>query len=116
MNNETVVLRDSPNLKIVLSENQFEITNEANKSTSGIHFYSLTDSIELKKERTNWLITILSYIVDLLTGSAASSGGRFKEKNRMVLFYKGKRKEISLVNCDIEQAGQLIKNIKSRLT
>ena len=61
---EKIKLRDKPNLEFSFKENEFEIINNADRNNSGIYFYKKVKSIKLKKERTNWLITIISFIVD----------------------------------------------------
>ena len=115
MNTETVILRDNPKFKIVVSTNQFEITDKAHPNTSITYSYDLTDKIELNKERTNWLLTVLSYVVEFFTGTAIGAGGLYKEKNKLGIIYNGQSKEILLTNCDINKAIEAIEKISSRL-
>lgn len=79
-------LRNQPTLNFRFNENNFEIINNADKNHNGIYLYELLDSVELKKERTNWLISILSIVIDFFT--ASGNGYFFKEKSQLDIKHK----------------------------
>ena len=50
MSSKKNILRVNPKFEIVLNENDFKIINDDDKNDNGTYSYSLTNSIELKKE------------------------------------------------------------------
>ncbi|MDG1730977.1 MAG: hypothetical protein P8K68_14030 [Algibacter sp.] len=62
---ETFELRDKPELKITLSESGIEISDASQPKNNGIFLFNTIKSIELNNKKTNWFITIFSWIMYL---------------------------------------------------
>tara|TARA_R110002049_G_C8942197_1_gene545121 strand:+ start:432 stop:776 length:345 start_codon:yes stop_codon:yes gene_type:complete len=113
MKNESITLRKQPILKFLFNENNFEIVNNADKNDNGIYSYELLDSVELKKERTNWLISFLSMVVEVFTSSGL--GDFYKEKNKLEIRHKKKHLRIILSESDLTQAELITRKLKIEL-
>ncbi|WP_198519319.1 hypothetical protein [Nonlabens sp. MB-3u-79] len=111
---ETVELRNKPELKIILNENEFEIVDASEPKNSGIYSFGKLKNAKLNVERTNWLITTLSIIVDLFTGGAV--GGKFKDKANLNLDMENLNFKVWLINADIEKAKRVTELINSKKT
>ncbi|WP_289062620.1 hypothetical protein [uncultured Zobellia sp.] len=109
---ETVELRNKPELKIILNENEFEIVDISEPKNSGIYSFGELKNTELNAERTNWLISTLSIIVDFFTGSA--TGGKFKKKANLNFEMKNGNLKIWLVDADFEKAEKVTELISSK--
>ncbi|REG88211.1 hypothetical protein [Winogradskyella sediminis] len=72
---ETVELRNKPELKFILNTDEFNVIDASEPKNNGTYSYTEIKSAELNSERTDWLISVLSVIVDFLTGSG--NGGKF---------------------------------------
>ncbi len=113
MKSEAIILRNQPTLKFLFNENNFEIINNADKNDNGIYSYESLDSVELKKERTNWLISILSIFIEFFTTSGF--GSFYKEKNQLDIKHKKKHLRIILSESDLTQAELITQKLKTEL-
>ena len=113
MKNESIVLRNQPTLKFLFNESNFEIINNADKNDNGIYSYDLLNSVELKKERTNWLISILSVLIDFFT--ASGNGDIYKEKHQLDIKHKKKHLKIILRESDLDKAKLITQRLKTEL-
>ena len=109
---ETVELRNKPELKIILNEDEFEIVDASEPKNSGIYSFGELKNAELNAERTNWLISILSVIVDFLTGSG--NGGKFKTKSNLNLEMEKRNLKIWLIDADFVKAQRITELINSK--
>jgi hypothetical protein len=109
---ETVELRKKPELKIVLNKNEFEIIDASEPKNNGIYSFGELKNAELNAERTNWLISVLSVIVDFLTGSG--NGGKFKTKSNLKLEMENRELKIWLIDADFVKAERLTVLINSK--
>jgi len=109
---ETVELRSKPKLKIILNEDEFEIVDASEPKNSGIYSFGELKNAELNAERTNWFISILSVIVDFLTGSG--NGGKFKTKSNLKLEMEKQNLKICLIDADFVKAKGLTELINSK--
>lgn len=113
MKNESITLRNQPTLKFRFNENNFEIINNADKNDNGIYSYKLLNSVELKKERTNWLVSILSILIDFFT--ASGNGDFYKERNQLDIKHKKKHLKIILRESDLTKAELITQKLKTEL-
>ncbi|MCA0931271.1 hypothetical protein LCM02_02330 [Lutimonas saemankumensis] len=111
---ETVELRNKPELKIILNENEFEIVDASEPKNSGIYSFRELKNAKLNAERTNWLISTLSIIVDLFAGSAV--GGKFKKKANLNLEMVNQNLKIWLTDVDFEKAKKVTVFINNKKT
>ena len=109
---ENVELRNKPELKFVLNMDEFDIIDASDPKNNGTYSYAEIKSAELNSERTNWLISILSIIVDFLSGSG--NGGKFKTKANLILKTDNRNLKIWLNDADYEKAENLTELIKSK--
>lgn len=112
MSFEEFFLRKDPVLKITFDKNQFEIFNEE-KQFKKVYEYEKVDSVELVERKTNWFVTLLSFIVSLLFESA--SGDLYKDNERLILHYENGRDEIDLKKCDLETVKCVLNNINEKI-
>ncbi|WP_431472168.1 hypothetical protein I5168_00905 [Nonlabens sp. SCSIO 43208] len=109
---ETVELRNKPELKIILNKDEFEIVDVSDPKNSGIYSFGKLKKAELNAERTNWLISTLSIIVDLFTGGGV--GGKFKDKANLNLEIENQNLKVWLVDADFEKAKRVTKLINNK--
>ena len=109
---ETVELRNKPELKFILNTDEFDIVDSSEPKNNGTYSYAEIKSAELIAERTNWLISTLSIVVDFLTGSG--NGGKFKTKANLILKTKNRNLKIWLNDADFGKAENLTELIKSK--
>ena len=109
---ETVELRNKPELKIILNKDEFEIVDASEPKNSGIYSFGEIKNAELNVERTNWLISILSVIVDFLTGSG--NGGKFKTKSNLNIEMVNRNLKIWLIDADFVKAERVTELINSK--
>lgn len=102
-----IILRKNPRLEITFENSSFSVQNIQYKDENNQYDYAHIESAILNKEHTNWIVTILSYIV--------GGGSTYKNKQNLLLIYKGLSKTITLNNCDHKQVDQLIKELKLRI-
>ena len=78
------VLRESPEIKIVIFKERLELHEPGNQITE----YVLKDinSFQITK-RVNWLVSILSFVVGVFTETSSEI---YKERDQIEFNYKGK--------------------------
>jgi hypothetical protein len=111
---ETIELRNKPELKFILNADEFDILDASDPKNSGTYSYSELKSTELNEERTNWLLSTLSIIVDLITGGYGS--GKLKEKANLKLEMKNLNLKVWLIDADFEKAKRVTELINSKKT
>ncbi len=111
---ETVELRNKPELKFILSTDEFEIVDASEPKNKGTYSYAEIKNVELNAEHTNWLISTLSIILDFLTGSG--NGGKFKTKANLILKTDNKNLKIWLNDADYGKAEKITKLINNKKT
>lgn len=99
---ETLELRTQPELKIILNKDEFEVVDISDAQNSGIYSFTHLKGVELNAEKTNWLFSAFTLIVDLFTGSAFSK--KFKSKAHMDVEMDNRRLKIWLIDADFEKA------------
>lgn len=99
---ETLELRNKPELKIILNKDEFEVVDMSESKNSGIYSFSDLKNVELNAEKTNWLFSAFTVIVDLFTGSAFSK--KFKSKANMEVVMDNRKLKIWLIDADFEKA------------
>ena len=109
---ENVELRNKPELKFVLNMDEFDIIDASDPKNNETYSYAEIKSAELNSERTNWLISILSIIVDFLSGSG--NGGKFKTKANLILKTDNRNLKIWLNDADYGKSENLTELIKSK--
>ena len=111
---ETVELRNKPELKFILNTDKFDIVDISEPKNSGTYSYAEIKNAELNSERTNWMISILSVIVDFITGSA--NGGKFKTKANLTLKTEKRSLKIWLNDTDYRKAEKITELINKNKT
>ena len=99
---ETLELRNKPELKIILNKDEFEVVDISESKNSGIYAFTDLKNVELNAEKTNWLFSAFTLIVDLFTGSAFSK--KFKSKAHMDVEMANRSLKIWLMDADFEKA------------
>jgi hypothetical protein len=100
---ETVELRNKPELKIILNQDEFEIVDVSEPNNNGIYSLRHIQKVVLNEEKTNWIFSIFTLIVEFLPGSALV-GGTFKNKANMEVEMVNRNLNIGLINADFEKA------------
>lgn len=110
---ESYILNEKPLLKFILSENTFEIIDNSKMENNDSYKYKDLEEVLLKKEKTNWLISILSLIFDISTGSA--TGKKFKDKPFLFFKFRTKILKIWLIDSDILKAEKMTIKLNYKL-
>jgi len=112
----TIELRNKPELKIILNNEEFEIIDASEPKNSGTYSFKKLINIELKEEKTNWFVSTLSIIVDFFTGVAV--GGKLKDKANLNFEMENQNLIIWLIDVDFEKTKrvtQLLKDANSQI-
>lgn len=109
---ETVELRNKPKLKIILNQNQFEIIDASEPKNSGIYSFVDIKKVKLNAEKTNWLFSTFTIIVDLFTG--ISGGGKFKDKANLEVEMAHQNLKIWLIDANFEKAKKVIEILNGK--
>lgn len=104
---DTIILRSKPELKIVFKSESFELTDVSEPNNKGIYLYENLRSVKLNPERTDWLVSITSWIADLFVGGG-SIGGNYKNKANLQLEMTNRNLKIWLVNADFQRAERIV--------
>jgi hypothetical protein len=110
---ENFELRNKPELKFILNENELKIIDNSDHENTGTYSYGEIKSIKLNKERTNWFVSFLSFIVDLIIGSGAN-GQTFKNKASLDLELNSKKVRILLFGVNFSKAEKIAGSIKEK--
>lgn len=71
-------------------------------SNNGFYFFDKLLNVNVIEKKTDWFITVLSFIVDFFTGSA--SGRNYKNKAHLKIDLEDRSIKIWLSNEDIDKA------------
>lgn len=104
-------LNNTPLLTINFFEDKFEIKDNFNIKNSGIYEFDEIKEIQFNEAKTNWYISLLSIIIDLITGSA--NGGKFRNKPFILIKLTNRELKLKLIDSGIEEAEKKFKAIKN---
>ncbi|WP_424003397.1 hypothetical protein [Maribacter sp. IgM3_T14_3] len=102
--NQILDIRIKPKVTIVFNEEKFEIIDAEDVNNNGIFLIDNLKNVEIIERKTNWFITILSFTVDLFTGSG--SGSNYKDKAYLNIDFENRSVKIWLSNEDIDKANK----------
>nr|WP_298996332.1 hypothetical protein [uncultured Allomuricauda sp.] len=111
MGAEKIVLKESPPLEFIFDENSFQIINAANPDSEGIYEHATLKSVGFHKEKTNWFLTIFSFMVELVVG--VGGGDRYKDKKKLTIHHANKKVKIDLFDCEQKTIDKLISKLKA---
>lgn len=111
MDVEKIVLKESPPLEFIFNESSFQIINAAVPDSEGIYEYATLQSIGFDKEKTNWGLTLFSFIVELVAG--LGGGDRYKDKKKLTIHHANKKVKIDLFDCEQKTIDKLISKLKA---
>ena len=106
---ENFVLRENPELKIIVTDVNFEIHDS--KDFKEVFTLNKIDSLRLGK-RVNWLVTFLSFIANFFI---EVTGELYKERDQLKFNYKKKPTKISLMGCDLELAEKVVEVLNQKI-
>ena len=87
--NKEVIINDEPLQKITFKDFGFIIYDESSNHNNEYLFEKI-ENIQIEFKKINWFISVVSILIDLITGSAM--GGIFKSKSFIINFnYSDKR-------------------------
>ena len=105
-------LRKNPELKFILNELDFEVIDKSELKNAGLFSYNNLNNVEFVKEKTNWYVTLLSYVVELFI----HGGGKFyKDKAQLKLELTNKSISIDLFKSDLKKATEVSEVLKKRI-
>lgn len=107
---ESIILKDKPRIEFFFRKNDFEILNEREGNHNGVFTYELLNSVGIKQEKTNWLVTILSFIVEMIFST--NSQGVYKKKSLLELNYKNEKIDLDLEGCNSDKAELITNKLK----
>ena len=111
---ETFELRKKPELKIILKTDEFEVIDDSEPKNSGIYSFSKIKEMKLNDEWTNWIVSAISFIVDLMIGSGLSK--KYKNKANLIFEMENQSLKLSLIDADFEKAENLFETIENKKT
>tara|TARA_R110000737_G_C14152427_1_gene407934 strand:+ start:103 stop:468 length:366 start_codon:yes stop_codon:yes gene_type:complete len=103
---EIVELRNKPELKIILSTDGFEIIDISEPKNTGEYTFEEIKNVELTAERTDKLITTLSWILAFFTGGG-TTGENYKNRANLKLGMVNQNLKIWLVDADFQKAERI---------
>ncbi|OEY71914.1 hypothetical protein [Salegentibacter salarius] len=99
---ETVELRNKPELKITINQNGFQILDSADPVNNGHYSFFKLNHVEFHPAQTDWLVSIVSVVVDLITGGGNS--GKFKNKPNLQFKVASQSFKVYLIDADLDKA------------
>ncbi|MBU2946231.1 hypothetical protein [Zobellia uliginosa] len=109
---ETVELRNKPELKIILNSENFEVIDAAKPRNNGTYVFRHIKKLELNEERTDWFISVMTFIVGLFVGGHAT--GTYKNRANLKIETDNQKLQIWLDNVDFSKAQKVMRLIKSK--
>ncbi|WP_324024947.1 hypothetical protein QSV08_17225 [Maribacter sp. BPC-D8] len=100
--NSTIEIRNKPKASIIFHEDKFEIIDSKDIGNNGFYLFDKLLNIDVIERKTDWFITIISFIVDIFTGSA--SGSNYKNKAHLKIDLEEHSIKIWLSSEDIDKA------------
>nr|WP_297785218.1 hypothetical protein [uncultured Allomuricauda sp.] len=113
MKNGTYILREKPKFEIELSTDSIKIIDGSLSQSSLTYKFDELDKFEIREKRTNWLITILSFVLEML--SSISTSGKYSESSQLHLGYMEQTHKYYLNDCNLNLLGEIENNIKHRI-
>lgn len=111
---EKFILRNNPLFEITLNEDSFEINNTDYRFKNGIYRFNEFKSVELIDKKLDWISTFFGNIIGFFLGGQA--GFEIAEARFKFHYHSGKKQlEVKLIDCDLDTANQLLKQIKTRI-
>ena len=110
---ETYLLREKPELKLILDQDNFEIIDFYDRKNTGVYSFKSLKNIELRTQQINWLFSIFSWIVDVFL--PISEGGIYRDKAIMIIHLADKKLKMSLHESDFEKARSLANSMKIKI-
>lgn len=107
------ILRNNPVFEIILNEDSFEINNTDYRFINGNYRFDEFKSIELIDKKLDWFSTIFGNLIGFFLGG--QSGYETAEARFKFHYHSGKKLEVKLINCDLEIANQILKQIKTKI-
>lgn len=112
-NSEIFLLRSKPELKIIFNDKSFEVTDKATADNNGVYLYRQIKSIKINPKRTNWFISVLSHLLDLLTDSGI--GGKFKDQANLKINLNDKTLKFTLIEADLAICDKVYKSLLKKI-
>ncbi len=104
-------LQSKPELKFILNKEGFELFDISDQKNNGIYLFSRIKNVELNKKKMNWVITVLSYIVEIIAN--IGGGHESKEEANLILEMTDRIVKISLRDAYFNRAEKLVELIKN---
>jgi hypothetical protein len=111
MKNRTYLLREKPKFEIILSTDFINIIDESISQSNRDFQVDKLEKFEIKEKRTNWLITILSFVLELFMSAAS---GKYSENPQLHIKYIGKSFKYYLNDCNFQLLSEIEDIIKSK--
>lgn len=105
MKNGTYTLREKPKFEIDLSDNSIKIVDKSKVLSSSSFILDKIETFEIKERRTNWLITILSFVVEIF--SSISVPGKYSEGSQLLMEYEGNTFKYHLNDCNLDSLREI---------
>ncbi|MBL7471526.1 hypothetical protein [Robertkochia sediminum] len=109
---ETFILRNKPELKIVLKENGIEIFDAYDSINSDKYHYSQIKNVTYHEPKPSWFLSTFSWLIDILINT--SSGKKYNSKPYLKFQLINKTFKIWLLESDLEKSKALTELIKNK--
>ena len=113
MDTQTFRLRTKPVFEVELSTDELKIIDNNLAESISVYEYSKLQNFNFKREKTNWGLTILSFILDLFTGGV--SPDKYTEQNQLLLTYNGEKLKYYLENCELFEISKIVKLVNQKI-
>lgn len=109
----TLLLRLRPKLEVILKETDFEVIDSSDPKNEGIYPYNTIESIEFKKERINWVVTVANSIFGVLMDVGTFE--KYKDKAYLQVILKDKTLKIWLIKTNMAKAEMLKSELAKKI-
>ncbi|WP_226989951.1 hypothetical protein [Cellulophaga baltica] len=99
---ETVDLRNKPELKIVFKTDEFEVIDLSDPKNNGSYSFSSLNKVALNAEKANWWFSAFTVVVELFVGSGSAK--IYNNKAYLNLNMDKRDLKIWLIDADFEKA------------
>ncbi|GLU42575.1 hypothetical protein Musp01_01990 [Muricauda sp. NBRC 101325] len=111
MKERTYLLREKPKFEIILSTDSVKIIDKSISQSNESFLLDKLEKFEIKEKRTNWLITILSFVLELFM---STSPGKYSENPQLHIKYIGKSFKYYLNDCNFQLLTEIEEIIKPK--
>ena len=110
---EELLLRKSPELKIIIDQDQFEVIDTFAPENNGVYSFKNVQQIQFNQTRTNWFISIFNTLFSLFLDNISLA--RYKDKTHLLITLKKSTLKILLHDANSNKVKEAVGYIENKI-